>query len=124
MPTTTYLDNKLLEASLGNVAYSAVPYAALYSVSPTAAGGGTELSGSGYSRQSISMTVSAGSATSNAAVVFGNATADWSTAVAWAICDASSGGNVLYYAPFNPTQTVKSGKNLTVATGDITITIV
>ena len=125
MAASEYLDNALLNATLTNTSYTspATVYAALYSVAPTKTTAGTELSGSGYSRQSVAFSVSTGVATSTADVVFGPASATWSTAVAWAIVDDSTGGNILYYSSLSPTQTVLNGNTLTIATGDITITM-
>lgn len=125
MSASNYLEDAVLNATLVNgQSYAAGNvYAALYSVTPTESTSGTELSGSNYSRQQVTFTVSGGTATSNAAVTFGAASANWSTAVAWAICDASSSGNILYYGSLVPTQTVLSGNSLTFASGDITVTM-
>ena len=125
MAASEYLDNALLNATLTNTSYTspATVYAALYSVAPTKTTSGTELSGDGYSRQSVAFSVASGTATSTADVTFGAATATWLTAVAWAILDDSTGGNILYYSSLSPTQTVLNGNTLTIATGDITITM-
>jgi hypothetical protein len=125
MSASNYLEDKVLNATLVNgQSYAAGNvYAALYSVAPTESTSGTELSGSNYSRQQVTFTVSGGTATSNVAVTFGAASATWSTAVAWAICDASSSGNILYYSTLSPTQTVLNGDSLTFASGDITVSM-
>ena len=125
MPASNYLDDAILNATLTNTPYTgpATVYVALYSVAPTKSTSGTELSGSNYSRQSASFSVSTGVATSTASVAFGAASADWSTAVAWAILDDSTGGNILYFGSLSPSQTVLNGNTLTFATGDITVTM-
>ena len=52
MPMTTYMANKLANAAVANVAYtSTTVYMSLFSAAPTVAGGGTEITGNGYSRQ-------------------------------------------------------------------------
>ena len=125
MSASNYLENALLNATLTNTSYTspATVYAALYSVAPTESTSGTELSGSNYSRQSVAFSVASGVATNTANVTFGAASATWSTAVAWAICDASSSGNILYYSTLSPTQTVLNGDSLTFASGDITVSM-
>jgi hypothetical protein len=125
MSASNYLEDKILNATLVNgQSYAAGNvYAALYSVAPTESTAGTELTGSNYSRQQVTFSVSSGVASSTANVTFGAASADWSTAVAWAITDAVSTGNILYYSTLSPTQTVLNGDSLTFESGDITITI-
>jgi hypothetical protein len=62
-------------------------------------------------------------ATNTGNIVFGNATADWSTAVAYGITDASTAGNILYTGALAPTLTLKDTYNLTFPTGNITVSI-
>ena len=127
MPASTSLDNKLLAATLTGNTYTspATVYAALYSTAPTKSTSGTELSGSGYSRQSVAFTIDTGNsiATNTANVVFGNATADWSAAVGWSITDASTSGNILYFSTLSPAITVLNGNNATFGVGNIAITM-
>jgi hypothetical protein len=125
MSASNYLEDKILNATLVNgQSYAAGNvYAALYSVAPTESTAGTELTGSNYSRQQVTFSVSSGVAASTANVTFGAASADWSTAVSWAITDAVSTGNILYYGALSPTQTVLNGDSLTFESGDITVSI-
>jgi hypothetical protein len=124
MAMTDYLQNALLNATVRNTSYTspAAVYMALYSVAPTESTSGTELTGSGYSRESITFSApSLGVATSNVAVTFGPATADWSLITAIAIVDASSSGNILYFK--NASNQVNDGSSLEFASGDVTITL-
>lgn len=127
MSATNFLEDKFLLASLTGNTYTGngTVYLALYSTAPGESGSGTELSGSGYSRQSIAFTVNTGNgvATNTANVVFGNATADWSTAVAYGVIDAPSGGNILYTGNLTPSQTLLNGYNMTFQTGNVSISI-
>ena len=125
MPISNDLANKLANATVRNVSYSspATVYVALYSTAPTAATSGTELSGSGYTRESVTFdTPTAGTVASNVAVSFGAATADWLPAVAIAVTDASTSGNIMWFKSI-ATQVVKNGNTLELDSGDITITI-
>jgi hypothetical protein len=125
MAMTNYLSNALANAVVRNTSYTspATVYCALYSTAPTASTSGTELSGSNYSRQAVTFSAPvAGVATSNVAVTFGAASANWTAAVALAITDASTSGNILYFKTIT-TQVVLSGSSLTIASGDITVTM-
>lgn len=126
MPMSQYLENKILDATLRNTSYTspATVYLALFSTtcSPTAAG--TELSGNGYSRQSVTFgTAASGGTISNTAnVAFTASGGNWTQSISSAIMDASTGGNVLYYFNGSP-KTVSNGQTLTYESGSIDITI-
>lgn len=125
MSASNYLENALLNATLGNVSYTtpATVYAALYSVMPTDSSAGTELTGNSYARQSTTFSVASGVATNTNTVTFGPASANWSTALGWAIVDASTSGNILYYDSFATAQTVLNGNSLVFGIGNITVTM-
>lgn len=123
---SNYLENKILDHVLRVASFTqpAALYIALYTVAPTDAGGGTEVSGGGgYARQSISFNASSsGISTSFNAISFPNTS--WSgTIVAFGILDALSGGNLLGYSALSPTLSVSSGTLVTAAAGAITVTI-
>jgi hypothetical protein len=81
----------------------------LFTVAPGETGGGTEVSGGGYARQSFTLTAASGGATSNAAdITFGPATANWGTIVAVGIFDAATGGNMLMYGNLATSKIVNS----------------
>lgn len=123
MSASNFLQTQLINAVLDGGTYTGptTVYAALYSVTPTASSAGTELDGSGYSRQSVSFDITAGVGTNDAAVEFGPATADWTTATGWAVLDDSTGGNVLFYGSFSTAQTVVEDFSLEFAPGTISI---
>ncbi len=109
MPKSTYLDNAMLNAVLRDTPYTSVAtvYVALFTTAPSAGGGGVEVTGGSYARQAATWTSPSGGSTSNVAdVVFPTASADWGTVVAYAIFDASSSGNMLYFANLGSPRTV------------------
>ena len=111
---TDYLEDKVLDHVFGGNAYTAPAtlYVALYTVAPTDTGGGTEVSGGAYARQTATFNVSGTSpteATNAAAIEYPTATADYGTVVACAILDASSGGNMLAYATLTSSKVVSTG---------------
>lgn len=125
-----YLENELLDHVLGNAAYSApaTVYVALYTVAPADAGGGTEVSGGSYARVAVTNNdtnwpaASSGAKANGAAITFPTATANWGECVAFAILDAASGGNMLYWGDLTASKTVNSGDTASFAIGDLDVT--
>jgi hypothetical protein len=101
-------------------------YVALYTAAPNDAGGGTELSGNGYSRQSMTVTTASGTGgtTSNSAdITFTASGGDWGTVTHIGIHDASTGGNLLWHGVLTASKTVADGDTLQFSTGNIDLTI-
>ena len=123
-----YLEDKVLDHVFGGNAYTAPTtlYVALYTVAPTDTGGGTEVSGGGYVRQSSAFTVSGTNpttASNSAAVEYPTATADYGTVVAVGIFDALSSGNLLAYANLTTSKVVSTGDVFRFNTGDLDVTL-
>jgi hypothetical protein len=114
------------------LSWSATPtyYVALYTTDPTDAGGGTEVSGTGYARvalacslanwsgtQSVGSTTAssgtAGRVSNNATIDFGTAGGSWGTVTHMAIHDASSGGNLLIHKQLASSRTITLGDPVT-----------
>lgn len=101
---TNYLAQKLLDHEFGIATYSfpSTVYLALFTTAPTAAGGGVEVSGSGYSRAAVTMNPTnwsrSGQTVTNAGVIpFGVFTGAVSTVVSTGVYDAAIGGNLLWF---------------------------
>ena len=124
-----YLENKLLDHVLGGADYTrpATVYVALYTVAPTDAGGGTEVSGGAYARVAVTnnatnFPAASGGAKSNGTeIIFPEATASWGTVVALAILDAAAAGNFLYWADLTTSKAIASGDTVKFAVGDLDI---
>lgn len=103
MSFTNFLEGKVADEILGATDYVAPAnvHAALHSAWPTEAGTGAELSGNGYARVSITNNTTnwpnfASDQKSNANPInFPTATGNWVEAVAMALWDASTAGNML-----------------------------
>lgn len=124
MSFTNYLEDKVLEHVFGGSAYTAPStlYVGLFTSAGSDSAAGTELSGSGYARQSAAFTVSGTSPTtaaSSANVEFPEATASWGTVTHAGIFDASSGGNMLAHAQLTDPADFTTALPKTVGTGDI-----
>jgi len=102
---------------------------ALFTVQPGAGGGGTEVSGGSYARISVTNNTTnfptpTGDLLQNgAAITFAAATANWGTIVAWALMDASTGGNVYITDLLTSSITINSGSQFQFLTNSIQITL-
>lgn len=127
-------ENALLDHLYGgpNLTRPATIYMALYSVAPTDAGGGTEVStvGTGYVRLAIDnedpsvWENAAGGAIQNASVLrFAQAILDWGTIVAWGFFDAVTAGNRYgHWGEVTPNKVVSALDTPEFAIGDLDIT--
>lgn len=101
-------------------------YVALYTVAPGETGGGTEVSGTSYARQTVAFSVTGTApttASNSAAVEFPTAGGSWGTVVAAGIFTASTGGTLLAFANLTTSKTIDTGDVLRFNTGALTITL-
>lgn len=103
-------------------------YVGLFTAAPSDTGGGTEITGNGYSRTATgTMSVSGTSptnCTNSAAIEFSAAYGgDWGTITHVAIFDASSSGNMLGWAALTTSRTINDGDILRIPAGDLDITL-
>lgn len=120
-----FLENELLDHVFRNSAYTqpTTVYAAAYTVAPTDAGGGTEVTGGSYAREAVTFSAASGGAiTNSSAVTFTTATANWGDVVAIGIFDASTAGNLLAWDGVTST-TINSGDTLQINAGDLDISL-
>ena len=120
-----YLEDQLMGHVFKNTTFPTPGsvYVALYSVDPTDADNGTELTGGGYARKEITFgAVSNGTASNSADVLFDTATIDWTTVSHVGIRDALTAGNLLMHKILVTPVTVTSGNNFRITTGDFEIT--
>ena len=120
-----YLENEILDHILGTGAYTmpTTVYVGLSTGSFNDDNSGTELTGSGYSRQSIAFGAAASGTASNSGTVdFPAATGNWGTVSHFGIFDASTGGNLLIHGALTASKAVDTGDILRIATGDMDIT--
>jgi hypothetical protein len=131
-----YTENKILDWKFGGVAYTppATYYAAAFTVAPTDAGGGTEVSTSvwtNYARVAVTKNQtnfpasSGGSVANGVAIDFGTAavTGTPPVVVAVALFDASSAGNMTDWADLTTSKTINNGDPVSIAIGALVITL-
>lgn len=123
---SNYLENALINATLRNTSYTspATVYVALYTTDPTDADTGTEVSGNGYARQSVTFGApSNGASVNSGAVEFPQATGSWGTVAYIGLRDASSGGNLLYHSPLDASKTISTGDVFRISAGNLSVTL-
>lgn len=123
---STYLQNAVINATLRNTSYTspATVYVGLFTSTVTAGGSGTEVSGGSYARTAVTTGApSSGAASNSANVTFPTATASWGTVTYMGIYDASTGGNLLYFAPLTNSKTIDIGDVFQFSTSNITISL-
>ena len=129
MPKSTYLSNKLLDLPVGAVAYTAPAtlYFSLHTGVLTAAGTGTEVSGGNYSRAAVTNNTtnfpaaSSASKTNANAITWATASASWGVVQYVGVWDASSAGNLLYYASIT-SKTVDANDTVSIPASNFTLT--
>jgi hypothetical protein len=103
-------------------------YVGLFTAAPSDTGGGTEITGNGYSRtatgtMSVSVT-SPTNCTNSAAIEFPAASGgNWGTITHVAVFDASTTGNMLGWAALTTSRTINDGDILRIPAGDLDITL-
>lgn len=103
MPATEYLRTSVGNHVMTNTSWTSPTtlYVALFTVAPTAAGGGTEVTGGSYARQVITFTETAtdGEFENNSVSITDMPAA---TVLAIGIYDAVTVGNLLHWEEFSP----------------------
>lgn len=101
-------------------------YVALYTAAPSDAGGGTEVSGNGYARESVAFdaaTSGTGTTSNTGLVSFTASGGDWGSITHIGIHDAASAGNLLWHGSLAAAKTVNDGDSLEFAVGNIDLTV-
>jgi len=122
---TDFLENELLDHAFRGASWTAPSsvHLALFTANPSDSGGGTEVSGSGYSRQAITFgAASAGAISNTAAVAFTASGGSFGSVTAIGIFDAATTGNMLAWDAIT-SATVGDGDTITFAIGDIDISL-
>lgn len=132
MASSDYLEQRTVDFWLrANAEFSTTSpttvYIALYTAAPSDSGGGTEVSGGSYARESVTFTamtgVTTGLTSNTAEVSFTQATASWGTVTHIGIMDAVSGGNLLYHGALTASKLVDTNDTFKIAAGDLDITL-
>lgn len=120
-----YMENAALKWALttNSVTRPTTWYVSLHTTATTDAGGGTEVTGGSYARQSASFTVTLDTAATSANILFPTATADWGTITHVAIWDSLSGGNMLFHGAASSSKLIQTGDAYLINSGNLTVTM-
>jgi hypothetical protein len=124
MPKSNYLNNVVLNSSLRAISWTppAQVYVALFTVAPTANGGGTEVTGGAYVRQTVTFGSPASqTCTNTGAISFPLATASWGTVVAFALFDQPTAGNMLYFANLSAPRSIVVNDQMIFPVGQLAV---
>ena len=125
---SNYSEKLLLDylMTAGSVTRPTAWYVALYTVAPSDSGGGTEVSGYGYTRK----TVAFAAATSGAGTTSNTGDVSWTasggaygTVVAIGIHNAASSGSLLWHGNMTASKTIADGDTLEFSAGNIDLTL-
>jgi len=126
MSKSNYLEDKVLDHVLGTTAYTAptATYLALFTSDPAEDASGTEVSGNGYAREDVNFNAaSSGSATGPTVdTEFTASGGSFGTVSHFAVFDAVTAGNMLYYGALSASKTVADGDSIRFVADSITIT--
>lgn len=135
-----YLENKLVDHLFRATAFTAPAtlHVGLLTAAPSDAGGGTEVSGGSYARVAVTSGVSTWKSTNNttsgvssgtggvtrnaAAITFPTPSATWGTVTHFAIYDAATGGNLLFYGSLTISKTINQSDTVSFPADSLTIT--
>jgi hypothetical protein len=136
-----FLENKLIDQLFrGQTAPTTTTlYVGLLTSAPSDSGGGTEVSGGSYARVAVTSslanwagTQSAGSSvassgtggqtSNNVAITFATPSATWGTVTHFAIYDAASGGNLLFWGALTISKTINQADTVTFPAASLSIT--
>lgn len=125
---SNYAEKLLLDwmMTTGSATRPTAWYVALFTAAPSDSGGGTEVTGSGYSRQSVTFDAAAtpGGTTSNSNLVsFTASGGDFGTVSHIGIFDASTSGNLLWHGAMTASKSVSDGETLEFSVGNIDLVL-
>lgn len=125
-----YEENKVLDHLFGgpDLVRPSTYYLAAFTVAPNDAGGGTEVSASGYARLAVTNnstnfpSASAGVKSNGVAYEWPEAVANWGTVVAIGVFDALTGGNLRTWFD-GIAVAINTGDSFRIKAGAMTITL-
>lgn len=147
---SNFLENKIIDwffraqaigitgATAGANSGPANLYVGLCTSAPSDTGIGTEVTGNSYARVTVASgltgwrstqgntaasTGTGGATTNNNAISFPTPSGSWGTVTHFIICDASSGGNLLFYGTLQNSRSITAGQDVSFPAGTLTITV-
>lgn len=123
---TDYLEHAVLNfwlaANTDGYTAPATVFVGLFTSVTNEDGSGTEVTGGSYARVACAFTITNSSAANTSLVTFPTASADWGTIVDFAVFDALTSGNMLYYGTLGTPRNVLNGDAVKFNAGQLVIT--
>ncbi len=107
----------------GSVTRPTAWYIGLQTSSNTDTAPGSEVSGNGYVRKPVTLTVSASLATNMTTVEWSAATGNWGTVTSLAVYDALTGGNQIAHSDLTASKDVSTGDVFRIPAGLLDINL-
>lgn len=125
MGMSDYLEEKLLNHVLRNVAYTpaATVYLSLHTADPGDTGA-SEVSGGSYARIALTFAAAVnpgGTSATSADATFAAASADWGTVTHYGIWDAAAAGNFLFSGALDVARLVENGDVFKTIAGNLVV---
>lgn len=139
---TDYLENKIIDWLFRGQTFTppAGLHMGLLTAAPSDSAAGTEVSGNNYARVNLApsltnwagtqaaasttaSTGTSGTTSNNSAINFPTPSATWGTVTHFAIYDASTAGNMLFYGALTTSKTINSGDTVSFAAAALTVQI-
>lgn len=141
---SNYTENKILDLLFRGQAYTApTVYVGLFTAAPSAAGGGTEVTGNNYARVKTAASTSqglgdwtatqggsssassgtSGNTTNVNALNFPTPSASWGSVQWFGLFDAASGGNLLWWGPLTIPKTINQADVVSFPAGSLSVTL-
>ena len=117
----THVLNYLFTA--GSVTRPTAWYVGLQTSSNTDSTPGTEVSGNGYVRKAVTLTVSGNLATNSGDLEWSAATGNWGTVTSLAVYDALTGGNQIAHSDLTAPKVVATGDVFRIPAGLLDINL-
>jgi hypothetical protein len=129
---TDYLEGEIIKHIFrtGSFTKPTVLAVGLFTAAPSDAGGGTEVTGGSYARATLNpldanwaAPSSGNGVTSNSSTItFATPSANWGSVTHFAVFDAASAGNMLFWGSLTVSKTINSGDTVTFPAGSLTFT--
>lgn len=135
-----YLENKLIDQLFRGQAFTfpSTLYVALLTAAPSDTGGGTEVSGGSYARVTVTNSLAnwagtqgagttvassgaSGTTSNNGVITFPTPTATWGTVTHFAIYDASTAGNLLWWGALTVSKVINAQDTVSFPAGSLAI---
>lgn len=136
-----FLENKLVDQLFRgqSAPTTSTLHVGLLTAAPSDSGGGTEVSGNNYGRVAVTSSLAnwsgtqgsgtttassgtGGATSNNVAITFPTPSGNWGTVSHFAVYDAATGGNLLFYGALTISKTINENDTVSFPAGSLVVT--